>query len=83
MEAITEGLNILVVGMAGVFLFLGIMVIGMKVLELLIHWLEIHFPQAVPPSPGTGTKSSEDGNQKLAAALVAAYHNHITAKGRN
>ncbi len=70
-KIITDGLNLMVLGMGTVFVFLTIMVMLItllaKVLKPYAHLLE-------ETSSGTAKTSSSDDDKDVIAAIVAAVH---------
>ena len=67
---LTEGLKLMLIGMAIVFLFLIIMVIVMKITAFLLKKLERYFPEPEEIKPGT-LKSAVESHEDIALVIAA------------
>ena len=73
-QLMTEGLNLLVIGMGTVFVFLAVMVVAVSLMSKLAHRIEARFPAPVDTLQGDGGGTTSDHIAVISAA-VRRYRN--------
>ncbi len=79
MEALKEGLFIMVIGMGTVFIFLTIMVYAMNICSKILSYINKYFPEELPIEPKT-KKEKTNNDAEIALAIACAIYEKERAK---
>lgn len=71
MENFNIGITLMVIGMAAVFVFLGIMIVAMNATAKVVDVINKYFPEIIPEEINTRKKKQDDESEIALAIAVA------------
>ena len=72
MENFNVGITLMVIGMAAVFVFLGIMIFAMDITAKIVGIINKHFPEVLPEEKMLRNKKQDNGAEIALAIAIAA-----------
>ena len=72
MENLNIGITLMVIGMAAVFVFLGIMIFAMDITAKIVGIINKHFPEVIPEEKMLRNIKQDNGAEIALAIAIAA-----------
>ena len=79
MENLNVGITLMVIGMATVFVFLGLMIVAMNITTKIISIINKYFPEPIPEEKNI-RKKKQDDESEIALAIAVALNQQAKIK---